>query len=95
MLTLETRDDPDGSLFARIQERVATLAREERQHQEELRTLEAKPRTSPSLSRRCWTTCRQLRLTSTGSLKRSCARPWSRCGSRSATTAAHTRQPAT
>lgn len=41
MLTLETQDDPDGTLFARVRDRVAGLARDERQQQEELRALGA------------------------------------------------------
>ena len=47
MRTLETQDDSNGSLFARIQERVAVLAREDRQHQEKLRTLEAEVASIP------------------------------------------------
>jgi site-specific DNA recombinase len=53
MLQLETQDDPDGTLFARVRDRVTGLAREERQLQEELRALEAEvaaiPRVEPAL----------------------------------------------
>ena len=47
MMTLETQDDPDGTLFARVRERVGDLAREEQQVREELRTLEAEVAATP------------------------------------------------
>ena len=37
---METQDDPDGSLFARIRERIAGLAEEERNRRDELMGLE-------------------------------------------------------
>ena len=47
MLTLETQDDPDGSLFERVRGRVGELARQEQQLREELRALDAEIATIP------------------------------------------------
>jgi len=95
MLTLETQDDPDGSSFARIQERVAPLAREQRQHQEELRTLEAETANVPIVEPALLDDLPTAPIDLQGVLE-AVLRPFlSRCGSRYATTAVRTRQPAT
>lgn len=93
--TLQTQNDSDGRLFARIRERVAVLAREDRQHQEKLRTLEAEvasiPLVEPALLDDLPTAPIAL-----SEVPEAVLRPFfeSCCGCRSATTAVRTRQPA-
>ena len=94
---LETQDDPDGSLFARVRDRVARLAREERQRREELRARRLRSLRSRSWSPNSWTILPRRPLSVARCSIQFCGRSSSRCGCRSATTAnaqGHRRQAA-